>query len=79
MIIILLAGILFFVASSGVRQPVALLLPFYLFMVAHGMHQPCGQSGCVGPLVHGVAFWATALALVAWTLVQKFGEPLDAH
>ena len=110
------AGILFVVASSGVRQPVALLLPFYLFMVAHGMHQPCGQSGCVGPfphaagaasalnglmmmltafgvglwvganldgsvwpLVHGVAFWATALALVAWTLVQKFGEPLDAH
>lgn len=108
------AGILFLLASLGVRHPVALLLPFYLFMVAHGMHQPCGQAGCVGPfphaagaasalnglmmmlaafgvglwvgahldgniwpLVHGVAFWATALALVAWTLVQKFGEPLD--
>ena len=110
------AGTLLLLASIGVRQPVALLLPFYLFMVAHGMHQPCGQSGCVGPfphaagaasalnglmmmvaafgvglwvgthldgsiwpLVQGVAFWATILALVAWTLVQKFGDPLDSH
>ncbi len=101
-------------AWAGVRHPVALLLPFYFFMVAHGMHQPCGQVGCVGPfphaagaasalnglmmmlaafavggwvgthldgtiwpLVHGVAFWAVLLALVAWTLVQKYGEPLE--
>lgn len=101
-------------AWAGVRHPVALLLPFYCFMVAHSMHQPCGQSGCVGPfphaagaasalnglmmmlaafavggwvgahldgtiwpLVHGVVFWATLVAAVAWTLVQKFGEPLE--
>lgn len=101
-------------AWAGVRHPVALLLPFYCFMVAHGMHQPCGQSGCVGPfphaagaasalnglmmmlaafavggwvgthldgsiwpLVHGVFFWAMLVAAVAWTLVQKFGEPLE--
>lgn len=37
---------------AGVRHPVALLLPFYVFMVAHGMHQPCGQAGCVGPFPH---------------------------
>jgi DHA1 family bicyclomycin/chloramphenicol resistance-like MFS transporter len=23
--------------------------PFYLFILAHGIHQPCGQSGAVGP------------------------------
>jgi len=99
-------------AWVGVRHPVALLLPFYFFMVAHGMHQPCGQAGCVGPfphaagaasalnglmmmlaafavggwvgshldgtiwpLVQGVCFWALVLATVAWTLVQKYGEP----
>lgn len=110
------AGILLLLASLGVRQPVALLLPFYLFMVAHGMHQPCGQAGCVGPfphaagaasalnglmmmaaafgvglwvgqhldgtvwpLVQGITFWAVAIALVAWTLVQKFGDPVDPH
>lgn len=98
------------VALLGARQPWALLLPFYLFMLGHGIHQPCGQSGAVGPfpqaagvasalngfmmmlaafgigawlgmrldgtvwpLVNGVWFWSVTLALISWTLVQKFG------
>jgi DHA1 family bicyclomycin/chloramphenicol resistance-like MFS transporter len=27
----------------------AIMGPFYLFMLGHGVHQPCGQSGAVGP------------------------------
>lgn len=27
----------------------AVIGPMYLYMVAHGIHQPCGQSGAVGP------------------------------
>lgn len=27
------------------------------------------------PLAVGVWFWGTGAAVVAWTLVQKFGEP----
>ncbi|HRA13876.1 MAG TPA: multidrug effflux MFS transporter, partial [Giesbergeria sp.] len=37
------------VAWMGWHQPWALLLPFYLFMLGHGIHQPCGQTGAVGP------------------------------
>ena len=33
----------------GVHSVWAIVLPFYLFMIAHGVHQPCGQSGAVGP------------------------------
>jgi DHA1 family bicyclomycin/chloramphenicol resistance-like MFS transporter len=103
---------LLLLAWAGVRHPVALLVPFYVFMVAHGMHQPCGQAACVGPfphaagaasalngvmmmlaafaaggwvgaqldgtvwpLVHGILFWSVLLAGVAWTLVQKYGDP----
>jgi DHA1 family bicyclomycin/chloramphenicol resistance-like MFS transporter len=29
----------------------------------------------VWPLVRGVAFWSVLLALIAWTLVQRHGEP----
>jgi MFS transporter, DHA1 family, multidrug resistance protein len=29
--------------------PWAILAPIYLFMVAHGVHQPCAQSGSVAP------------------------------
>lgn len=96
----------------GVQSGPAILAPFYLFMLAHGVHQPCGQSGAVGPfpqaagaasalngfLMMVVAFavggwvgphldgtarvltdgvWAAsaAIALTAWTLVQRYGEP----
>ena len=103
-------------ALAGWHSAAALLPPFYLFMLGHGVHQPCGQSGAVGPfpqaagvasalngfmmmiaafgigwwlgtaldgsvwpLVRGVAAWSVMLALVAWTLVQRHGEPPEAH
>ena len=99
-------------ALAGVQSVWAILLPFNLMMLAHGVHQPCSQSGAVGPfpqsagaasalngffmmlaafamggwlgthldgtiypLVYGVFFWSVLIALVAWTLVQKYGEP----
>ena len=30
----------------------AVMLPMYVFMIGHGVHQPCGQSGAVGPFPH---------------------------
>ena len=102
-------------ALAGWHSPGALLVPFYLFMLGHGIHQPCGQSGAVGPfpqaagvasalngfmmmlvafaiglwlgqalnatvwpLVGAVALWSVLLAAVAWTLVQRHGEPTPA-
>lgn len=104
------------VALAGWHQPWALTLPFYLFMLGHGIHQPCGQSGAVGPfpqaagvasalnglmmmltvfaiggwlgarldgtvwpLVNGVWFWSTLLAVICWTLVPRFGTAARSH
>lgn len=36
-------------ALMGVQSVAAIMVPFYLFMLGHGVHQPCGQSGSVGP------------------------------
>jgi MFS transporter, DHA1 family, multidrug resistance protein len=36
-------------AWLGWQSVVGLMGPFYLFILAHGIHQPCGQSGAVGP------------------------------
>jgi DHA1 family bicyclomycin/chloramphenicol resistance-like MFS transporter len=33
----------------GWQSVLSLMGPFYLFILAHGIHQPCGQSGAVGP------------------------------
>ncbi len=99
-------------AWAGVHTVWAILLPFYLIILAHGVHQPCSQSGAIGPfpgsagaasalngflmmlaafsmgswlgthmdgtvfpLTYGVLFWSICIALAAWTLVQKYGEP----
>ncbi len=36
-------------AWAGVQSPWAIMVPFYLFMLAHGVHQPVSQTGAVGP------------------------------
>jgi MFS transporter, DHA1 family, multidrug resistance protein len=96
----------------GLHNSWAIMLPYYLFMLGHGVHQPCGQSGAVGPfpfaagaasalngflmmiaafgvggwvgarldgtaaaLTNGVWFWSVCIAAVAWTLVQRHGDP----
>lgn len=40
------AGLL---ALAGVSSGWAIMLPFYLFMIGHGVHQPIGQSAGVSP------------------------------
>lgn len=99
----------------GVQSVWAILVPQLLFMVGHGIHQPCGQSGAVGPfpqaagaasavngflmmlaafatgswlgrhmdgtvrpLTLGVWFWSAMIALTAWTLVQRHGDPASS-
>ena len=96
---------------AGIETVWAFIVPQWLFAIGHGIHQPCGQAGVVGPfpekagtaaslsgfammvtafvvglwlgatldhsvlpLTVGVAVFGIALALVAWTLVQRDGE-----
>ncbi len=102
----LMAGL----SLAGVHSAWAIVLPQWLYAFGHGVHQPCGQSGSVGPfaeragtaaslsgfammavafavglvlgrvmngtvypLTLGVGAFAAAVALVAWTLVQRHG------
>ena len=90
----------------------AVVVPQWLFILAHGVHQPVGQSGAVAPfpqmagaasalngfvmmavafpmglwlgramdgtarpLAYGFLLWCTVIAVTAWTLVQRYGEP----
>ncbi len=97
---------------AGVQSVWAIVPPMVLFAIGHGVNQPCGQAGAVGPfpdkagtaasmsgflmmltafcagivlgrsingtvfpLTLGVGFFTIVLAVVAWTLVQRDGEP----
>ena len=66
-------------AMVGVGQPWygpwAIVGPFYLFMLGHGVHQPCGQSGAVSPFpmaagtasaLNGFLMMVAAFAMGGW-------------
>ena len=64
----------------------AIMVPVYLFMFAHGVHQPCSQSGAVGPFperagtasaLNGFLMMVGAFAMGAW-LGQHMDEPVFA-
>lgn len=97
---------------AGVHTVWAIIVPQYLYAIGHGVHQPCGQAGAIGPfpdkagtaaslsgfamtlsalavglwlgsrldgsvypLTLGIGALSVCVATVAWTLVQRHGEP----
>ncbi|MBL0420451.1 Bcr/CflA family efflux MFS transporter [Ramlibacter sp. AW1] len=72
----LLAGtVLVLLAWAGVRGIWALLPPIWLFMLAHGVHQPCGQVVAVAPFpkaagaaaaLNGFLMMLVAFAMGGW-------------
>jgi DHA1 family bicyclomycin/chloramphenicol resistance-like MFS transporter len=72
-------------AWLGWQSVVGLMGPFYLFVLAHGIHQPCGQSGAVGPFpkaagaasaLGGFLMMAAAFATGLWLGAAKDGSVL---
>ena len=55
-------------AWAGVHSPWAFMLPMYLFMFGHGIHQPCAQIGVVAPFPR-IAGAASAMSGFILTLV----------
>jgi DHA1 family bicyclomycin/chloramphenicol resistance-like MFS transporter len=62
-------------ALGGVQEVWAVLLPQWLYTFGHGIHQPCGQAGAVGPFpekagtaasVSGFLMMLTASAVGLW-------------
>ncbi len=69
-------------ALLEVQHVAALLLPMHLYMLAHGVHQSCGQSGAISPfpLAAGAAAALNGffMMLVAFAIGSWLGTRLDA-
>ncbi|PIT75353.1 MFS transporter [Limnohabitans sp. B9-3] len=61
----------------------SIMLPYYLFILGHGIHQPCGQSGAIGPFpqaagaasaLGGFLMMVTAFATGIWLGTQADGS-----
>ena len=68
-------------ALAGVHSLWAMLLPQWLFSFGHGIHQPCGQAGAVGPFPQAAgaasALAGFVLAVTAFGIGQWLGVALD--
>jgi DHA1 family bicyclomycin/chloramphenicol resistance-like MFS transporter len=68
-------------ALAGLHNGWAIMLPFYLFMLAHGVHQPCSQSGAVGPFPYAAgaasALNGFLMAFVSFFVGSWLGTAMD--
>ncbi|MBS0543998.1 MAG: Bcr/CflA family efflux MFS transporter [Proteobacteria bacterium] len=74
-------GLMAALLLAGVNSPWAVIAPAWIYMLGHGIHQPCGQSGAIGPFP-GAAGAASALAgflmmLVAFGAGSWMGANMD--
>lgn len=68
-------------AALDVQSVWALALPFVLYAIGHGIHQPCGQSGVTGPFPReagaAAALAGFASAAAAFGIGVWLGRALD--
>ena len=68
-------------AYLGVMNVWAIMVPQVLFMVGHGIHQPCSQSGAVGPFPKSAgaasALNGFVMMLVAFAIGTYLGANMD--
>jgi DHA1 family bicyclomycin/chloramphenicol resistance-like MFS transporter len=68
-------------ASAGVVAGWAIMLPMSAFIFAHGIHQPCGQSGAVAPFPQAAgaasALNGFLMMLAAFATGQWLGRHMD--
>jgi DHA1 family bicyclomycin/chloramphenicol resistance-like MFS transporter len=72
-------------AWAGVVNVWAIVLPLGIFMLGHGIHQPCGQSGAIGPFpksagaasaINGFFMMIVAFGIGSWLGVHMDGSVL---
>jgi MFS transporter, DHA1 family, multidrug resistance protein len=72
-------------ALAGVHHFLAIMLPFYIVAIGHGIHQPCGQTGAIVPFgkaagtasaVNGFLMMLLAFITGAWLSKSYDGSVL---
>jgi DHA1 family bicyclomycin/chloramphenicol resistance-like MFS transporter len=68
-------------AWAGIVNIWSLCIPFALYMLGHGVHQPCGQTGAVGPFPQAAGTAAALngflMMLVAFVVGSWLGTHMD--
>jgi len=71
----LMAGL----SLTGWVSVAAIMVPQTLFMVGHGIHQPCGQSGAVGPFPQAAGAASALNGFIMMVFAFAMGQWLGNH
>lgn len=63
----------------GMSSGWAIMVPVYLFMLGHGVHQPCGQSGAIGPFPASAGAASALSGFLMMVAAFGMGHWLGAH
>jgi MFS transporter, DHA1 family, multidrug resistance protein len=64
---------------AGIHSVWAILLPFYLIAVGHGIHQPCGQTGSIAPFGKAAGTASAVNGFLMMVLAFATGTWLSQH
>ncbi|APW44875.1 MFS transporter [Rhodoferax saidenbachensis] len=66
-------------ALAGVQSGWAIIIPHGIFMLGHGIHQPCGQSGAVGPFPQAAGAASALNGFLMMVAAFCVGQWLGTH
>jgi DHA1 family bicyclomycin/chloramphenicol resistance-like MFS transporter len=66
-------------ALAGVHNAWAIMLPYYLYVLGHGVHQPCSQSGAVGPFPYSAGAASALNGFLMMVAAFMVGGWLGTH
>jgi MFS transporter, DHA1 family, multidrug resistance protein len=64
---------------AGISSFWAILLPFYLIALGHGIHQPCGQTGAIAPFGKAAGTASAVNGFLMMVLAFATGTWLSQH
>jgi MFS transporter, DHA1 family, multidrug resistance protein len=64
---------------AGIQSVWAILLPFYVIAVGHGIHQPCGQTGSIAPFGRAAGTASAVNGFLMMVLAFATGTWLSQH
>lgn len=74
-------GLMLGLPALGVGDAWTLLLPIWIYMLGHGFHQPCGQSGAIAPFPKTAgaasALTGSLMMAIAFTAGRWIGQHMD--
>ncbi len=66
-------------ALAGIQGALAILVPLWVFMLSHGINQPCGQSGCVAPFPQAAGAASALNGFIMMCAAFGIGGWIGAH